>query len=234
MNARFLISGLITLVCLGAAWAVIAQRQELGHLQVERQAQLAALSQDTTPPAAGESKPAESGSAPAQGASSSELLELRSEVTRLTQRRQSLANVKAENEQLRMKLASRATNAAPGTLLPPGFIRKSQAQMVGYNSPQDALQSFLWAVQHRDFNTVLQSFTPEAAQNMQAQVQQRGNSVDDFFRGTAALVGMALVEQKQLPDGSIEGKVQFGPTDAAPQSVVFRLVNGQWKVAGPF
>jgi hypothetical protein len=45
---------------------------------------------------------------------------------------------------------------------------------------------------------------------------------------------MALVEQKQLPDGSIEAKVQFGPSDAIPQSVVFRLVNGQWKVAGPF
>ena len=231
MNLRFLISGLMTLVCLGAAWAVIAQRQELGHLRVERQAQLAALSQDTTPLASSEAKPAESVSAPPQG-DTAELLQLRSEVTRLTQRRQSLANVKAENEQLRMKLAVRATNAAPGTLLPPGFIRKSQAQMVGYNSPQATLQSLLWGMQHHDFNSVVQAFTPEAAQNMQAQYQQAGRS--DFFREASALVGMALVEQKQLPDGSIEAKVQFGPSDAIPQSVVFRLVNGQWKVAVPF
>ena len=134
MNVRFLISGLMTLVCLGAAWAVIAQRQELGHLRVERQAQLTALSQDTTPQAASEAKPAATVSTPAQADSSSELLQLRSEVTRLTQRKQALANVPTENEQLRMKLAFRATNAAPGGLLPPGFIRKSQAQMVGYAS----------------------------------------------------------------------------------------------------
>ena len=234
MNVRFLISGLMTLVCLGAAWAVIAQRQELGHLKIERQAQLTALSQDTTPQAPSGAKPAETVSTPAQADTSPELLQLRSDVTRLTQRKQALANVQKENEQLRMKLASRATNAAPGALLPPGFIRKSQAAMVGYNSPQDTLQSFLWAVQHRDFNSVLQSFTPEAAQNMQAQFQQAGRSPDDFFRDTAALPGLAIVEQKQLPDGSIEGKVQFGPSDAAPQSVVFRQVNGQWKVAGPF
>lgn len=144
MNLRFLLSGLLTLVCLGAAWAVISQRQELGHLQVERQAQLASLSQDASAQPPGEAKPAEAASTLARSDSSAELLQLRSEVTRLTQRRQSLANVKSENEQLRMKIASRATNAAPGTALPAGYIRKSQARMVGYNSPQDVLQTLLW------------------------------------------------------------------------------------------
>jgi len=234
MNIRFLFSSLLTLLCAGAVWAVIAQRQELGHLRAERETRLTALSADVASPAPGDVKPAEPASAAAQTGSPSELLHLRGEVTRLTQQRQALANVVTENERLRSQLASRGTNVAPGMALPPGFIRKSQAQMVGYNSPQDTLQSFLWAVQNHDFSSVLHAFTMEAAQNMQAQFQQAGRSADDFFRDTAALVGLAIVEQKQLPDGSIEGKVQFGPSDAVPQSVVFRQINGQWKVAVPF
>jgi hypothetical protein len=234
MNLRFLISSVMALICLGAAWAVIAQHQELGHLRAERQGQLAAIAQDTASPAPSEVKPAESIAVPAPAESSSELLQLRSEVTRLTQQRQALANVRAENERLQAQVASRGTNATPGTVLPPGFIRKAQAQMVGYASPQDTIQSFLWAMQKHDFNTVLQSFTPEAAQSMQAQFQQPGHSVDDFFRGSEALVGIGISEQKQLPDGSIEAKVQMGLADFSAPSVVFRQVNGQWKVAGPF
>jgi hypothetical protein len=234
MNIRFLIGGLMTLICLGAAWAVIAQRQELGHLRIERQAQLAALSGDAASPAPTGVQPAQAGPAPVAPENPSELLQLRSEVTRLTQQRQALANVRAESERLRTQLASRSTNAAPGTVLPPGYIRKAQARMVGYNSPQDTLQTLLWGVQNHDFNTILQSFTAESAQKMQAQFQQSGRTVDDFFRGTEALVGMALIEQKQLPDGSIEAKAVMGPEDATPQAIKFQLINGQWKVAGPF
>jgi hypothetical protein len=234
MNIRFLISSFMTLLCLGAAWAVIAQHQQLGHLRAEREAQLAALSQDAAAPAPTEVKPAEPGSAPPQAEGSSELLQLRNEVTRLTQRRQGLANVRAENERLRTQLATRGTNATPGAALPPGFIRKSQAQMVGFSSPQNTLQTLLWAVQNHDANTVLQSFTAETAQTMQAQVQQPGHSADEFFREAEALIGMALIEQKQLPDGSIEGKVQVAPDDSSPQRITFRQVNGEWKLAGPF
>jgi hypothetical protein len=234
MNLRFLISGVMTLVCLGAGWAVIAQRQELEHLQGQRQAQLTALSQDSAAPTPDEAKPAETESALAQAGGSTELLQLRSEVTRLTQRKQALANVRAENEQLRTKLAYRATNAPSGTLLPPGFIRKSQAQMVGFNSPQDTIQTLLWAIHNRDSNTVLQALTPEAAGTMQARFQQPGHSFEEFFRGSEALAGMAVVEQHQLPDGSIEMKVQMGPSDIFSEGIKLRQVNGQWKLAQPF
>lgn len=234
MNLRFLISSLLALICLGAVWAVISQHQQLGHLQAERQAQLAALSATPSSPASPEVQPAPAVPVTAGATNASELLQLRSEVTRLTQQRQVLATARADNEQLRVQLAARATNAAPGTTLPPGFIRRTQARMVGYNSPQDVLQTLLWGVQNRDFNTVLQSFTAESAQKLQAQFQQQGRSLDDFFRGTEALVGLAIIEQKQLPDGTIEAKVVMGPDDSTPQTMKFQSINGQWKVAGPF
>ncbi len=234
MSLRFLISSLLILVCLAALWAVIAQRQELGHLRMSHQAQITALAQDTAAPAPSEVKPAEPAPGPAPEGSSSELLQLRSEVTRLTQQRQALAGVRTENERLRTQLASRGTNAPPGMAMPPGFIRKSQAQMVGYNSPQDTLQSLLWAFQNHDFNSLLQAYTPEAAQSMRARFQQPGPSIEALFHDADSVVGVALIEQKQLPDGSIEAKIQAGPGEVSPHRTIFRLVNGQWKVADPF
>jgi hypothetical protein len=234
MNPRFLISGFMTLVCLGAGWGVIAQHRELGQLRAERQTQLTALSQDTAAPALSDVNPVEPTATTAQIESSSELLKLRSEVTRLMQRKQALANVQAENEQLRTKVASRATNAAPGMTLPPGFIRKSQAQMVGFNSPQDTLQTLLWAIHNRDSNTLLQALTPESAGKMQARFNQSGDSMDKFFKGSEALPGMAVVEQQQLPDGSIELKVQVVPGEVLSEGIKFRQINGQWKMAQPF
>ena len=41
------------------------------------------------------------------------------------------------------------TNSSSGTL-PPGYVRKRQARLVGYNTPEDTIQSFLWAVQNHD------------------------------------------------------------------------------------
>jgi hypothetical protein len=35
--------------------------------------------------------------------------------------------------------------------------------MVGYNTPEDTLQSLLWAVQNRDLTNLLQAFTLNAA-----------------------------------------------------------------------
>lgn len=230
MSIRFLFSSLLTLVCAGAVWAVIAQRQELGHLRTEREVRLTALSADIASPAPSDVEPAEPAAAAAQAEGPSELLQLRGEVTRLTQQRQALANVVTENERLRSQLASRGTNVAPGMALPPGFIRKSQARNVGFGSPEDTVQTFLWAMQNHDFNTLLQALTPGLAQVMQSRVRDSGRSMDDFFRDTDAFIGMGVFDRKQRPDGSIEAKAQI-TSDSPPQTVTFQLVNGQWKMA---
>ena len=52
--------------------------------------------------------------------------------------------------------------AAGGIQLPPGYIRKSEARMVGYSTPDDTLQSFLWAIQNRDLTNVLQALAPDS------------------------------------------------------------------------
>jgi len=84
------------------------------------------------------------------------LLRLRNEVSRLTGRKRELTGALTENESLRAQLARRATNSPAGTGLPAGYIRKNQAKMAGYNTPEDTIQSLLWALNNRDFPNLLQ------------------------------------------------------------------------------
>ena len=142
--------------------------------------------------------------------------------------------MRAENERLRTQLTSRDTNGSAGFQVPTGYIRKSEARMVGYNTPDNTLQSLLWAVQNHDLTKVLEAFAPERAQEIQARTRQSDQSAEDFFRDSAALVGMAVVGRKQDPnDGSLEVEVEMLP-GMPHEKIAFRQINGQWKIAGPF
>lgn len=232
MNGRILFSGFLVVVCLATLWGVWGQRSELAGLRAEHQqlqSQLAARTDSPATPATAETAgPGAATPTPALVVTP-ELLRLRNEVTRLTERRRELAAVRGENERLHAQLASRGTNGPA-----PGYIRKSEARMVGYNSPDDTLQSLLWAIQNHDFTNVLQAFTPERAAQLQARARQSDESVEDLFRDSAALVGMAVVGRKQnTSDGSVDVEVEVLP--GMPHTEIsFRQINGQWKVVGGF
>jgi len=133
MNGRNVITAIAVLACASAVCAVLIQRQRLTLLRAEQlQSPPTEHAPETT------EAQAASGTQPnSQGDSSAELLRLRSQVTRLTARQRELAGVEAEAEHLREQLAAANSNAATGYKLPPGYIRKSQAQFVGYSSPEN-------------------------------------------------------------------------------------------------
>src|SRR6266851_4167937 len=134
--------------------AILAQRHELLGLRGEHQRLLARLTGASDDPQQALSTETASAAPPTPGITvSPELLRLRNQVNLLTRRRQELAGIRSENERLRLLFAERQTN--PPSALPPGYIRKSQARLVGYNTPEDTLQSFLCALQTRDAMNVL-------------------------------------------------------------------------------
>jgi len=234
MNRRPLLSGFLVLVCLTALWGLWRQQCRLAVLRDQQQlllAQPAASATGSEP--AGMTEPADASSAAPQPSLvvTPELLHLRSEVTRLTERRRELADVRAENEGLHAQLASRGTNGPGGFQLPPGYVRRSEARFVGYNTPEDTLQSVLWAARNHDLTNVLQAFAPEVAEQIRAQVGESPESIEDFWSKSAALVGLRIVNRKQeTGDGSITAEVEVVP--GMPNAeVTFRQINGQWKVA---
>jgi len=237
MSGRVWLSSFLVVACLGTLWGVWGQRSELAGLRAEHQqlqAQLAARANSPASPATAEA--AGSGSTRPQPALvvTPELLRLRSEVTRLTERRQELAGVRAENERLRAQLASRGTNGPGGFQLPTGYVRRSEARLVGYNTPDDTLQSLLWALQNHDLTNVLQAFTPEIAEQLRAQVGESPQSVEDFWSKSVGLVGMRIVSREQdASDGSVTVEVEVVPGESGPRPTL-RQINGQWKLAEGF
>ena len=235
MNKRNLIILVAMLACFGSGWAVYVQRQELTRLRGQTQLAASFASGDnelgSTAQTAQESTQRTAASS-AEG-TSSELLRLRGQVNRLTARQRELASVPAENEKLRAQVASGLTNAAAANRVPPGYIRKAQAQMVGYSTPENTVQSFLWALRNHDFAKLLQALTPAQAQKLQDQVQRSGRSVEDFFKDTEQLAGLAIRNRTTLPDGSMELEVEFAP--GVPMGKIqAQPVDGEWKLAGPF
>ncbi len=235
MKWRGLLGGFLVVVCLATLWGVWDQRNQLAGLRADQQQLLAQVATNASAsPATAEPGGGGLGAPKPTLVVTPELLRLRSEVTRLTERRRELAGVRAENERLHAQLASRGTNGAGGVQLPPGYIRKSEARMVGYGTPDDTLQSLLWAVHNRDLTNVLQAFTPERAQDLRARAGESSQALQEFFGQAAALVGMRVVKREQeASDGSVAVEVEVLP-NMPTEHISFRQINGQWKIAGPF
>jgi hypothetical protein len=237
MNRRVLLSGSLVAVCLATLWGLWSQRGQVAGLRAEQQQLMALVAAKAD--AAGSAINAEAGGASSgTGApalvATPELLRLRSEVTRLTERRRELAGVRADNERLRGEPADRGTNGPAGLRLPPGYLLRSKARMVGYNTPEDTLQSLLWAVQNRDLTNLLQAFTARSAEIILDGIAQSNRSIQRFFRDSVAMPGMAIVDRRQdTNDGSIKLEVDVAP--GVPHAEIrFQQTTGQWKIAGPF
>jgi hypothetical protein len=161
---------------------------------------------------------------------SAELLRLRSQVTRLVERRRELEGMRAENERLQAQLASRATNGLAATQPPPGYIRKSEARMVGFSTPEDTLQTLLWASRNRDMATLVQAFSPERAAELQEHIAVAKATGKDIFSEQPTPPGLRVLGRKQGPDnGSISLEIELLP-EMPPDTITFMQTNGQWKI----
>ena len=199
---------------------VIVQSRQIRSLHGEQRQRLADLDQSSL-------LPAEASSTPAELASEipSELLRLRNEVSRLSARKRELSGVQAENEKLRAQLAEHRTNNPTGTKLPPGYIRKSQARLVGYKTPEDTIQSFLWVLQNHDAAGLAQALVP---------AESGGRFPIDnpelLFSRAQDIFGMRIFGRSELVDGTIELQVQLTPGVIIPEAIGLKQIAGEWKI----
>ena len=223
MKIRKVVILLAWLSLIGALGAVLWQRNQLTSL---RAAQIQ-NSSSRTDSATVTSVVTEAPSAPDQDAASRELLQLRAQVTKLTARKRELAGVAKESEKLKVQLTAGATNS--GGLPVAGYIRRNQAQFLGYSTPENTVQSWLWAIQNHDLERVLQALTPADAKTLQAGIRASGDP-DGFFKGVGAIPGLAIQSRQTMPDGSEELLVYIAP-QVPPQKLQLQLVNGEWKMS---
>jgi len=224
MTSRSIVTIVLTISCGAALWSVVAQGRQLSELRAERkrletrEETITATQTTTTPPSVPEVP--------------RELLHLRAEVAQLSQQKRELEGVRSEHERLRLQVENRRTNHAGVGFMGPGYVRKSEAKWLGYNSPEDTVQSLFWAAQNRDLDKFIEAFTPEAAQKFREAIQLTSDSPEKFFKADDIPPGFRISGRQQNDDGTISLELQVAP-DIPGQRLVFRQIEGQWKFASP-
>jgi len=220
MKPRPFLFSLSLAACVTMLAAAALQRRQVLNLRAERQQKLT----DATAPADGLTAPPDTPSPSV----SREVLQLRNQVGQLRRRRDELLPVRAEHERLVLELAARGTNASG---LPRNFIRKSEARLVGYNSPEATLQSFLYAIRNRDLTNFFQAFTPEGVSRLKSQGLESPDRLEKLFDESQDLIGLSILDREQRQQDLIAANVQILP-GLPPTQILFRLVNSQWKMDG--
>jgi hypothetical protein len=220
MNRRILLIGLAWALCLGSVSAVWIQQNRLANLR----ARLRTSDNANNHIAGGSSAPdtltQSAGSNALSDEESRELLRLRAEVTALTARKRELAGVVEASEQLHKQLNAPATNSG-GVPLPEGYVRRANAQFLGYGTPEATVQSWLWAIQHHDIEKLLGALTPEYA--------SKQGDLETVFKRMEALPGLSILGHEDLPDHSVELQVLIGP-NVPPMKLHFQFLEGEWKM----
>lgn len=157
-----------------------------------------------------------------------ELLQLRAEVTKLGNRKRELANARVESERLHDQFATQGTNVPGAVALPAGYIRKSQARQLGYNTPEATLETMLWAIRNRDQASFLKAFDPQRAKQLAAQMQSP-SSPEEFFKASDSVPGMHIVGREAGKDGEIFLLVLTMPDEKVPVRMRFKQFGDQWK-----
>ncbi|HAB19695.1 MAG TPA: hypothetical protein PLX89_09320 [Verrucomicrobiota bacterium] len=211
------------LVFVGLIAALGMRQRQIGALQIGATGQ--APVQDVAPvtrPA-----PAE---VPLTDSELRDLLSLRRDVARLRQDKSKLEALQAENTRLRTAITNAATSEAKRVAVPEGYLIANRAQFVGFATPQDALQSFLWSIRNRDTNALFQVLTPASATMLAEVIARQGP--DDFFKGASKMPGFLIRSVQENGDGKAFAEIQIDPHN--PSRVEkFRLEHddkGMWRL----
>ena len=222
-------------VSLVLLWAAMSQGRQLSNLRQEQRDLLAHLSGPSEQPV---QSPVSTRQPTPQAENSagdtSELLRFRSEVNRLTRRKQELASAVTENERLKLELQRAQTNASSG--LPPeyvskGYIRRTTATKAGFATPQATLETFLWAVQHHNADAFLECLTSESRQKLQETQQNFGESFEKMFSHSDEIPGLRIRSSIPNEAGGLKLEVEAAPGMPLPSAMNVRQINGEWKLA---
>ncbi len=138
-----------------------------------------------------------------------QLMALRSQVTDLRARQRALAGATNGTEALRARLVA-VSNYARGSL-PAGFVRRTEARNLGQATPEAAVETFFWALEHREAESLIRVMPVENQPTMRRVLEEQGAVA--FFK-----------EMPPLPGFRISGRVA-----TSPEEVSFILETGPGK-----
>lgn len=217
-------------VAVALAGLAFSKQKELAQLRSERD-QLVARLGNQEPAPESSAAPVAQTTEPANADinDESEILKLRNEIAQLNRRKRELGAVRGENAQLKSQVAAGSTNS--DAKLPAGYIRKSQARMAGFGTPESTMESLLYCIHNHDIQSLMLAFTPEAAAQIQANLAR--SSEKEFFEKSGIIPGMAVTKKSEPgSDDTVELTIEVAP-GLPTGNLVLRKIDGSWKIATP-
>lgn len=228
MKSRPFLSAVLSVAALGGFGYAMLQQGDLRRLRLEQRQLSAQAVLGGTPRSAEASALTKGGStakAPLSASERSELMRLRSQVTELKQRQRTLGSVSNENVQLKAKLGG-VTNFLGGRM-PAGYTPRKDARRLGAATPEAALETFFWAIEHRDATQLLSLFAEGQRTHMTEQfARDQGES---FFREAGQVMrGWRLAERRDTSGDDTIFQVEVGPGVTLPMQLT--RVEGRWLI----
>jgi hypothetical protein len=224
MREHPLVTVLTVAVCGATLWAILAEGHQLSQLRAEHKRL------EVANPATNSAPTEMAATQSATPEVPRELLQLRAEVARLSQQQRELTGARSENERLRLQLENRRTNSAAAKSASAGYVRTSETKWLGYNTPENTLQSFLWAIRNHDVEKFLEAFTPETGDRLKEGMLQDTNRTPEQLLGSKELPpAYRVAGRKERDTDYVELEVQIAP-DIPAMPFSFQQVGGQWKL----
>jgi len=170
-----------------------------------------------------------------------ELHQLRGDVARLQGQADEAARLRAANERLRVRASAQPTVAADGLSAPveplpsvqPNSFPKADWSFAGYETPENALVTAIWAMQQGTPETYLDSLAPEEQVRMAQRWQ--GKSEEEIAAkhqsDVTRITGITVNGREDIDADNIVMNVQIEGVNRA-EKVSMKRVDGQWKFGG--
>jgi hypothetical protein len=166
-------------------------------------------------------------------ADSQELLKLRGEVAQLRSRTNELAKIQSRPQPVQ-PTTSQPTNQIPTPTGPVADHFPRQAwTFAGYESPEAALVSAIWAMREGKPQVYLDSLSPAEQQRM-AQVWQDKSEQEIAGKhqsDVANISDLRIMSRQSTTPNQVTMQVNLGGANRT-ETVIMENVNGQWKFGG--
>ena len=166
-------------------------------------------------------------------ADSQELIRLRGEVSRLRQRTNDLAKLQARAQAQPPPAQVQPTNAPPAPVPSSDYFPRQSWTFAGYDSPEAALVSAIWAMREGKPQVYLDSLAPAEQQRM-AQIWQDKAETEIASKhqsDVANVTDLRIVGKQSASPNQVILQVNLGGPNRT-ETVTMENVNGQWKFGG--
>jgi len=228
--SRKLLFGVVALGILSAA--MVWQRARLGELRTRNERLIALKAEADRLTIENLDLPALQVANLRDTGTGNELLRLRNQVRQLRAQQPQIDQLRAENERLAAANRSAASPRQEFSQME-GFMAKESWNNAGFATPENALQTFFWAVREGDLAMLAECVPPQARQhfihlNEPGNEQERDRTLAEV-RGLIAGVGIRVVDRESTDDGKATVGIQAA-AGGAIMKLQFRRFGAEWKV----